>query len=464
MHQYNMDITIRELGRIRDSNIKIKPLTLFMGENNSGKSYLATVAWALNRIPVYDWYETLSSLFEDNGPFKNFFDFVSSDTDAEKIPSNIIKEIEIFFKKTFNENVSGLVQKAFNNQIGNVDIDIKLPSRENLVWEFQKRENHISVVSNDIGYGIDNSILKKNPDFINFLIASAIGLHFEGYLPPRQDLTTPQFGSIFIPASRTGYVHLFPLFLDKLITDASPFSANKGNFEYFTSFTAPQVHFLRMLALTKADNYYSDITNFLKEEILKGSVEEQGSGQFRYKPNSSDKDLPITLSSAMISEVFPLIWAIERMGMFCPLFVYEEPESHLHPRLQRIVASALVRLVNRGVRVLVTTHSDTFTQQISNFIKLGSIVKDSENKDEFLSELARGTNQRTYKLGETLIPEYVGAYEFQVDSSGYSRVIEREVNENGISVPSFNNIIDEQVNEVIFLNDELEQVKLNEKH
>jgi len=56
------------------------------------------------------------------------------------------------------------------------------------------------------------------------------------------------------------------------------------------------------------------------------------------------------------------------------LFV-EEPEIHLHPGAQRELVKILALLVNRGFRVVVTTHSLTVLYTLNNLLqasKLGS--------------------------------------------------------------------------------------------
>lgn len=63
--------------------------------------------------------------------------------------------------------------------------------------------------------------------------------------------------------------------------------------------------------------------------------------------------------------------------------IIEEPESHLHPSLQQKFARAIGRLVNAGVEVVLTTHSDYFLTQINNLILAGGLSDDQRVKAGF---------------------------------------------------------------------------------
>ena len=52
---------------------------------------------------------------------------------------------------------------------------------------------------------------------------------------------------------------------------------------------------------------------------------------------------------------------------------YEEPEMCLHPQLQQEMGRLLIRLVNSGISVIATTHSDIILQHINNMCKLSEM-------------------------------------------------------------------------------------------
>ena len=66
--------------------------------------------------------------------------------------------------------------------------------------------------------------------------------------------------------------------------------------------------------------------------------------------------------------------------------IIEEPEAHLHPAAQRQMAEIVVDLINAGVRVMVTTHSDYFLEQLSNHVRLSKIAEADRKNKPALSE------------------------------------------------------------------------------
>lgn len=52
------------------------------------------------------------------------------------------------------------------------------------------------------------------------------------------------------------------------------------------------------------------------------------------------------------------------------LLMIDEPELNLHPDAQRLMARLIVYLVNNGIKVAVSTHSDYFIKEINSLIML----------------------------------------------------------------------------------------------
>ena len=58
----NFRISVTGLGCLGPTTVELRPLTLFVGENNSGKRYLSTVIWALAQVPIDSVIDALDSL------------------------------------------------------------------------------------------------------------------------------------------------------------------------------------------------------------------------------------------------------------------------------------------------------------------------------------------------------------------------------------------------------------------
>ena len=73
-------------------------------------------------------------------------------------------------------------------------------------------------------------------------------------------------------------------------------------------------------------------------------------------------DVPFPDAGEGLQQVFPLVVALERLRREGGLLAVEEPESHLHPRLQRALAELVVAVLKSqpSASVLLETHSEVF--------------------------------------------------------------------------------------------------------
>ena len=83
-----------------------------------------------------------------------------------------------------------------------------------------------------------------------------------------------------------------------------------------------------------------------------------------YKQGS--KSIPVQRASSMVAELAPLLSWINHLLKPGDLLLIDEPEAHMHPEAILAVAQSLVALSQSGVKVLCTTHSSEFLHKVSN--------------------------------------------------------------------------------------------------
>jgi len=83
--------------------------------------------------------------------------------------------------------------------------------------------------------------------------------------------------------------------------------------------------------------------------------------------------VPMHMSSSGVSGTAALALAASGMGPGDTLVV-EEPEAHLHPRSQVRLATQLAGLVRRGMRVILSTHSPFLLEQLSILVQLEALT------------------------------------------------------------------------------------------
>jgi predicted ATPase len=173
--------------------------------------------------------------------------------------------------------------------------------------------------------------------------------------------------TIYVPAARTGLMLALRAMISQSFGPETP-SAAAGLPRRLTEF-------LRRMTfpVSRRSTKQSEIGAWLQREVARGTIEasKEEVPSFTYAPENTSMSIPLHAASSMITELAPFVILLKQGGPIYQI-IFEEPEAHLHLSAQRSMARALARLVNSGVKVLVTSHSDTFVQQLNNLIHLYS--------------------------------------------------------------------------------------------
>ena len=98
-------LIVENYGKIERAEIEVTPLTLFVGDNNSGKSYLLSLIWALLSEDNIMLCQDLDNLLKSNLP-QFYMDLHNLITDKQ------IKQIEIDEKDIYIEIRPGDIVKS----------------------------------------------------------------------------------------------------------------------------------------------------------------------------------------------------------------------------------------------------------------------------------------------------------------------------------------------------------------
>jgi len=162
------------------------------------------------------------------------------------------------------------------------------------------------------------------------------------------------------------------------------------------------------LALARASrrNGASGGNGLLVGDVLGGRLEARGpeAGALSYARGGAS--VPIHMSSSGVHGTAPIALAAAGAGAGDTIVV-EEPEAHLHPGSQVRLAGHLVGLVRRGVRVILSTHSPFLLAQLGIFLQLAALTP-------------AGRKRRGYGKGDYVAAGEVGPYAFVGNASaGY---------------------------------------------
>ena len=443
-----MSLKVENLANIKSAEINLKPLTIFVGKNNTNKSYLAHVVYMVHKI----LYESTSFLgikkisFSDKFVDELFKKYISLDIlDIEEQfdrrgkrnskgykdiyiqfiqkPEEILKQFLVNIKDSFSKEVRrGFRSKKINNF--RIDFNINF--------------NEINLK------GIKAPKIKTNVVDKQFLI----GFIFRHLMNSLRNKVI--FEPFYFPASRTGFVLAF----DDIVSGI--FRERYGG-QATTRLTEPTIDFLSYFARIKTGDFmdidiYIDeessakqeksIKNlivFMEENLLIGEIwQDKNTREFLFHPKGTRgrKTIEMHLTSSCVTELLPVYLFLKNFSQISnKLIIIEEPEAHLHPTNQLMMADLITMIVNAGGKVLITTHSDYIVSRINNNIKRFCL---SEKEDR-----------------NFLDPAKVSAYLFKRAKDKVD-VYELPVDKQGISMENFEEVISELLEESSLLDVKLE--------
>lgn len=146
----------------------------------------------------------------------------------------------------------------------------------------------------------------------------------------------------------------------------------------------------------------ADLADELEESVLGGSIKSTAHEDLEFIPHQDPSKAPIGLhqSASVVKSLVSLVLHLRYEGQPGQRLVIDEPELNLHPDNQRRVVRVLAKAVNRGLKIMMSTHSDYVIRELNNLVMLG---QGSDEAQELQRELG-------YQADQTLRPEQIGAY------------------------------------------------------
>ncbi len=417
---------VENFAKIKSADIEIAPFVGIVGENNTGKSYLMSLLWGLMTFPAIPFDIEMDTSCE---PYRKCKNIVESHHEASFILSEEEKRVFIeYFNACLRINKSEILQTAFNYKVKADAIEIREYS-SNVTYR----------VTFSLGKLTNSQGVKRDCDhFAGFRDASPGSFLALSRMLLLQGIGNVSWfsGAHFFPASRTGFMLTYPQLVGQSLEDNYSLATEPRT---KTQLTLPYIRFLQFITSYKEaedNNPDEPFADFVENELTHGRImsTEAKMPVLTYRPDGSEKNLPLHVSSSVVTEVAPLLMAFrdkEKRGVY---FI-EEPEAHLHPELQKKMAQLLIRMSNGGKGVFITTHSDTIIQHINNMLMLGK----TDSKDLM--------TKYGYKTEDLLKTENVKLYQFVHDEDGMSILMPLEKTDYGFVVPTFNdslkNLLDE---------------------
>lgn len=442
-------LKVLEYGKIKSAEIEVSPLTLFVGDNNSGKSYLMALLWGIQNLGVS---ELISSVLREETKLEHeLIGWIRAQValaceQGEHIAQvcEIEKELQAFLREGLRQNKDNLVKKIFNSSDVKIkDLQIELKDLDKISLTFTKLKDRWGSeeldslrIKNNTGteYTIKLSEIEWGYQN-NLIICMILSLAMEISIGEVNGIHE----NIYLPAARTGFM-LTKDIINKAGRNAA-FNIRVQQ-EEMIPFIRPINQFLDVMNDlsfdSKGDRGAAAIAEYLENYMAEGTVEMSTlpNKEVLYAPAGQEKGIPLRIVSAVVTEISPLILILKHKKRVKGLF-YEEPEMCLHPQLQQKIARVICQLASAGVKMTLTTHSDIILQHINNMIRLS----ERQDAERICSELG-------YDSGDLLKAEEVKVYQLKSNAGEGTKVEELPCGKNGFAVPTFNDALDRIMEEV----------------
>ena len=437
-----LKLRVTNLGPIVEADIDLRPLTVFVGPSNTGKSYLAMLIYALHsafsgssylsfrymgrmqrnryflRSQAFKGMKIQEETIEDLGNWleSDVWESGTSTAISRSIPDSIAKLLRQYLEDTsdIGEAVAEEIKRCFGlEDIRQLIRRVHNPDKAKIRIEgYTSDENGHKVYEYILSIGKKSENLSFQSKISKEVPLKMTGLDNKGFRlrirSPIFDLTGSQernrstkailrelayqiFASQslnqlahYLPADRTGVMHSHRVVVSSLISRASQAGLHRE--QRLPEFSGVIADFLQVLVNLGEKKYRHqskknmELANRIQTEMLGGTIEVESSAvgypDFYYKPAGWNTTMPLMNASSMVSELAPVVLYLREKVQKDEVLIIEEPESHLHPKMQVELTYLLAAAVHAGVRVVITTHSEWVLEALANLILVSDLPKE----------------------------------------------------------------------------------------
>jgi AAA15 family ATPase/GTPase len=397
-------IKIQNLGALRQAEFSLGEMTILCGDNNTGKTYATYALFGF----LYFWRDLLSitvkdqqfnALLAEGVVHIGLADYIEQ---AEKILADGCIAYTKRLHVVFAAPVERFRKTVFEINLDAVDIrpleqleqyERRMSSTNAELFSITKSAGSTDLI---VTLLVEKEKVKIPKDVVKRVISDALKDILFGHL----------FANPFIAsAERTGTA-IFRKELNfarnRLLEEMSQSDKNFNPmdllFKVYQDYALPvkaNVDFTRQIESIARENsfiaeHHPDVLADFAD-ILGGQYAVTRNDELYYIPKGTRIRLSMDESSSAVRSLLDIGFYLKHIAKPGDMLIVDEPELNLHPENQRRVARLFARLVNLGIKVFITTHSDYIIKELNTLIML--------NHDKpHLQRIALGEGYKTREL------------------------------------------------------------------
>ncbi len=449
----SLTVNLKNLGIIKQAEFSLGDLTIICGENNTGKTYITYALYGFLDywhkhidIPIDD--DLINSLLSEGSLRIDLTHYVDKANQllkeiCEKYPGCLDKVFPAEDGTFLNTEIQikpdtiNLRELEYRGKIGSKQepsiIFLKEEGSEALEFTLEgnsKKGTEIDTLyaKMGIGYTITRAIFSDSfpRPYISSDERTGVAI-FEKELNTARNRLLKEIGGSYPQYDpRKLLMKFYKKYADP-VEDSVDFKRKIGEIEKIKSFIAKE---------------HPEVLDDFRD-IVGGTYAITQDDLLYYMPKGTKLRLPLDMSSSSVRSLLDLnfyLYCDVRKG---DMLMVNEPELNLHPENQRRIARLFARLVNLGVKVFITTHSDYIVKELNTLIMLNHdkphLKRIAEENGYQENELIKADQVKVYVAEKALMPLEEGQKKRRRAHTLVAANIDPEF---GIEVRSFDKTID----------------------
>jgi predicted ATPase len=408
-----MKIEVRNFGPIKKGQIDLdKRFTVFVGYNNSGKTYMSQLLWGLSSFDFFQHFNggryidieiaTDSTIVITNELISKIIEGYE-----KYVKFNIIPDLFNVLDNYFQVDHLSVLFKDFSiKKIESSSFSSFSTSDSNLGYYVTKEKGTLRVSIKKSNY-VPNSykstdtdrhyyhLYNKSISYIDIIKIEIFNVLFNFMFDKHPE-------DFFLPANRifypSYYKYIYSVAKEEkdIIDDKLRRNENIDSIKVLSKrpYTKAMDGLIEKVYdlnknITISSNY-EDLLIGLKEiiggEIILKSAEGIAPIEFFLKLDNG-KELDMYMSSSSANQLATLylyfkFWAVAENNFL----IIDEPEENLHPENQIKLVNLLMKFADRGNKVLITTHSPLITDHVNNYANLTYLNETGVNTEQLITD------------------------------------------------------------------------------
>ncbi len=451
-----MFIKLKNVGVMRQAEFEPGDMTIICGQNNTGKTYAT--------YTLYGFYSFWNQYFAINDIDDEIVETLLADgvakIDIQRYADSAQKLMDIACEQ-YSDRIADVFSTDsdhFKNSVFNICLDGATPdvwtkacsstlnTAKGSILSASKEQNSSILVVSSFAKGSKLNIPKH---ILKDYISSAI----------KEILFEKRFSMPFIAsAERTGaaiFRRELNFARNRLLEELSSKNKEVNPLDLLIKvrpeYPLPvedNVNFTRQLETLAKDKSFiaEEYPDILKDfqDIIGGNYhigKNNNNDELYYVPKGKKIRLSLDTSSSAVRSLLDIGFYLRHEAEHGAFIMIDEPELNLHPENQRRIARLFARLLNIGIRIFITTHSDYIIRELNTLIMM------NQDKDYIRQIMEREGYKKEELIDAKRVRVYV-AGESQIKCDGAKRKVtcctltEAKIDPTyGIKVESFNETI-----------------------